>query len=177
MCLQYPVKHQTAARDDDVKSNEGQQGFGVEVYGCPLLCFCPSGQPPLLCACLITSWTSSAACAVAVIWSARCSSIMASSSASLQVSIGSRSSADVIASFSQWLVPGPLRICLPAASIPPAASAKPGRAPRHLPQPHTFQPRIAVAHTPQATRVAQKFCSAAVRQVARRARPLVCLGA
>jgi hypothetical protein len=30
--LRYLIKPQTAARDDDVKSNEGQQGFGVEVH-------------------------------------------------------------------------------------------------------------------------------------------------
>jgi hypothetical protein len=80
----------------------------------------------------------------------------------------------VSASFTQRLVPGPLRICLPAASIPPAASAKPGHAPRHLPQLHTSPQRLAAARTPQAVRVAQKFCSAAVRPVARKARPLVC---
>jgi hypothetical protein len=30
--LHYLVKQQTAARDDDVKSEKGQQGFGVEVH-------------------------------------------------------------------------------------------------------------------------------------------------
>ena len=37
--LRYRVKHQPAARDDDVKSDEGQQGFGVEVHGWSLFCF------------------------------------------------------------------------------------------------------------------------------------------
>jgi hypothetical protein len=62
----------------------------------------------------------------------------------------------------------------PAASTPPAASTKPGRAPRHLPQPHTFLTRLAAAHTQQAVRVAQKSCNATVRRVECKARPLVC---
>jgi hypothetical protein len=37
------VKHQPAARDDDMKSEKGQQGFGVEVHRCALFCFCPGG--------------------------------------------------------------------------------------------------------------------------------------
>jgi len=42
-CTRYLVKHQPAARDDDVESEKGQQGFGVEVHGCSLFCFCPGG--------------------------------------------------------------------------------------------------------------------------------------
>jgi hypothetical protein len=26
-----------------VKNEKGQQGFGVEVHGCSLFCFCPGG--------------------------------------------------------------------------------------------------------------------------------------
>jgi hypothetical protein len=37
--LRFLVKHQPAARDDDVKSEKGQQGIGVEVHRCPLFCF------------------------------------------------------------------------------------------------------------------------------------------
>ncbi len=39
----YLVKYQATARDDDVKNDEGQQGFGVKVHWCPLFCFCPGG--------------------------------------------------------------------------------------------------------------------------------------
>lgn len=64
-----------------------------------------------------------------------------------------------------------------AASNLPAASAKPVHARHHPPQARTSPPRLAAAHTLQAVRAAQKFCSAVVRQVARRARQQVCLGA
>ena len=64
-----------------------------------------------------------------------------------------------------------------AASTPPAASTKLGRAPRHRPQPHTSPPTLAVARTPQAVRADQKFCSAVAHPVARKARLPVCLGA
>jgi hypothetical protein len=110
-------------------------------------------------------------------WPARCPSTMACSSASSSASTGSRSSADVSASFSQWLVPVPLRICLPVASTLPVASAKRERAHRCHRQARTSQPTLATARTQQAVRVAQKSCSAVVRRVARRARPQACLGA
>ena len=80
--LRYLVKHLATGRDVDVKSEKGQQGFGVEVHGCSLF-FCPGGQQPLFCARLITSRASSAARAVAVFWSARWPSTVANNSASL----------------------------------------------------------------------------------------------
>lgn len=45
------------------------------------------------------------------------------------------------------------------ASIVPAASVKPVYARRHLPPPHTSQPRLAVAHTQPDARAAQKFAA------------------
>ncbi len=112
--LRYLVKQQPAACDDDVKSDKGKQGFGVEVQWCRLLF---GGQPPLFCARLITSRASSAARAVAVICSARCPSTMASNSASLTASTGSRLRAVVSATFIHELVPGPCRIWRISSSL------------------------------------------------------------
>ena len=69
------------------------------------------------------------------------------------------------------------QITNPASSNLPVASAKRGRARRCHPQPHTSPPKLAVARTPQAVRVAQKSCSAAGRRVGCKARPPACLGA
>jgi hypothetical protein len=41
--LRYLVEQQASDCDDDMKSEKGQQGFGVEVHRYPLFCFFPGG--------------------------------------------------------------------------------------------------------------------------------------